>query len=151
MRMTAKADYALRAGAELAAAAAGPVKGGRLATAQGIPVKFLERILTDLRRAGIVRSLRGAEGGYWLARDAAAVTLADVIRAVDGPLAEIRGGRPEDTTYQGAATTLQDVWIALRASERAILEAVTLADVASGSLPASVLRLTRDPEAWLPH
>lgn len=151
MRMTAKVDYALRAGAELAAASEGPVKGERLAAAQDIPLKFLERILTDLRRAGIVRSQRGAEGGYWLARDAAAVSLADVIRAVEGPLAEIRGGRPEDVSYQGAATTLRDVWIALRASERAILESVTLADLAAGALPKSVLAYTADPEAWLPH
>ncbi|MGH3665777.1 MAG: RrF2 family transcriptional regulator [Egibacteraceae bacterium] len=148
MRLTAKAEYALRAGAELAAAAGHPLKGDQVAATQGIPAKFLERILNDLRRAGIVRSRRGADGGYWLARDADQVTLADVIRAVEGPLAEIRGDRPEHVSYSGAAAALTDVWIALRANERKVLESITLADVASGDLPAAIVELTSDPDAW---
>jgi len=148
MRLTARADYALRATAELAAAGPGPVKGDRIAALQGIPVKFLESILAQLRRADIVRSQRGADGGYWLARPAGEVSLAQVIRAVEGPLINVRGRRPEDVAYGGAAASLQEVWIALRANERAILESVTLAHVASGELPARVEELVEDPAAW---
>jgi Rrf2 family protein len=151
MRVSAKADYALRAGAELAAAAGGPLKGERIAQAQGIPLKFLENILLDLRHAGLVHSQRGAEGGYWLARPAAEVSLADVIRAVEGPIANVRGVRPEQVEYAGAAEALRDVWVALRASMRAVLEDVTLADLAGARLPTEVLELTQDPEAWQPH
>ena len=151
MRMTAKVDYALRACAELAAAPPGPVKGDQVAAAQDIPGKFLARILADLRRAGIVRSQRGSDGGYWLARQAGEISLADIIRAIEGPLAEIRGDRPETLSYHGAAATLQNVWIALRASERAILEQVTLAHLAGAKLPKAVADLVGDPEAWLPH
>jgi Rrf2 family protein len=152
MRVSAKADYALRAGVELAAAVGeGPVKGDRIAQSQGIPLKFLENILLDLRHAGLVQSQRGAEGGYWLARDAAEISLADVIRAVEGPIANVRGVRPEQVEYAGAAVPLQDVWIALRASMRAVLEEVTLADLAGGHLPAGVAQLTSDPDAWQPH
>src|SRR5262249_19827689 len=131
MRVSAKVDYALRACAELAAAAgSGPVKGERIAQAQGIPLKVLVNILLDLRHAGLVHRQRGAEGGYWLARPAAEVSLADVIRAVEGPIANVRGVRPEQVEYAGAAETLRDVWVALRASMRAVLEDVTLADLA---------------------
>ena len=152
MRVSAKVDYALRACVELAAAAGdGPVKGERIAQAQGVPLKFLENILLDLRHAGLVHSQRGAEGGYWLARPAAAVSLADVIRAVEGPIANVRGVRPEQVEYDGAARPLQDVWIALRASMRAVLEDVTLADLAAGRLPEPVLELTRSADAWEPH
>jgi len=151
MRVSAKADYALRAGAELAAAAGGPLKGERIAQAQGIPLKFLENILLDLRHAGLVHSQRGAEGGYWLARPAAEVSLADVIRAVEGPIANVRGVRPEQVEYAGAAEALRDVWVALRASMRAVLEDVTLADLAGARLPTEVIELTQDPEAWQPH
>jgi Rrf2 family protein len=151
VRLTAKADYAIRAAAELAAAGEGPVKGERLASAQEIPPKFLENILLDLKRAGLIRSQRGAEGGYWLARAADEITLADVIRAVEGPLANVRGTRPEELEYGGAAASLREVWIALRASLRSVLEQVTLADLAKGDLPASVLALTHDPEAWVSH
>ncbi|HEY5295362.1 MAG TPA: Rrf2 family transcriptional regulator [Gaiellaceae bacterium] len=151
MRVSAKADYAIRAAIELARAGEGPVKGDAIAQAQEIPPNFLENILADLRNAGLVASRRGAEGGYWLARPAAEVTLADVIRAVDGPLANVRGVRSEQVTYTGSAQPLRDVWIAVRASLRGVLEQVTLADLASGELPASVRKLTADPDAWAPH
>jgi len=152
VRVSAKADYALRACIELAAAEGeGHVKGERIAQAQEVPLKFLENILGDLRHAGLVRSQRGAEGGYWLARPAAEITLAEIIRAVEGPLANVRGVRPDAVEYQGAAEPLKEVWIAVRASLRSVLEAVTLADVASGELPAVVRDLVSDPEAWAPH
>jgi len=149
MRISARADYAVRAAVELAAAGEGPTKGEAIAQAQAIPLKFLENILGDLRHAGIVRSQRGAEGGYWLARPAADVTIADVIRAVDGPLASVHGGRPEDVAYEGAAAPLVQVWIAVRASLRSVVERVTLADVAAAHLPARVVKLAEDPEAWV--
>jgi Rrf2 family protein len=149
MRISARADYAVRAAVELAAAGDGPTKGDVLARAQDIPVKFLENILGDLRHAGIVRSQRGTEGGYWLARPASQITVADVIRAVEGPLASVRGGRPEDVEYAGAAEPLAQVWIAVRASLRAVVERVTLADIAAGRLPPRVVELAEDPEAWV--
>ena len=152
MRVSAKADYALRACVELAATeGGGPVKGDRIAQAQEIPLKFLENILGDLRQAGLVRSQRGMEGGYWLAKPAAEISLAEVIRAVDGPLANVRGVRPESLEYAGSSEPLRDVWIAVRASLRSVLEEVTLADVASAELPSAVRDLTADPEAWAPH
>jgi Rrf2 family protein len=151
VRLSAKADYAIRAAVELAAAGEGAVKGERIASAQEIPPKFLENILLDLKQAGLVASRRGAEGGYWLARPAAAISLADVIRAVEGPLANVRGARPEDLDYHGAAASLKQVFVAMRANLRAVLEQVTLADVAAGELPASVAALTDDPDAWVPH
>jgi Rrf2 family protein len=129
MRISARADYALRAAAELAAAGGGPVKGDALATSQSIPHKFLENILADLRHARLVRSQRGADGGYWLAQPAEDISLADVIRAVEGPIATVRGARPEDTSYTGAATGLRDVWIELRTSMRGVLETTSLADL----------------------
>jgi len=122
-----------------------------LATAQQIPSKFLENILSELRHAGLLYSQRGADGGYWLARPAAEITLAEVIRAVDGPLANVRGHRPEMIDYWGAAKRLSEVWIAVRASMRAVLEVVTLADLVDGRLPPSVLDLALDPDAWQPH
>ncbi len=148
MRVSAKADYALRAAAELAAAGGGPVKREAMSSAQNIPPKFLENILSDLRQARLLRSQRGADGGYWLARPADEITIADVMRAVDGPLVGIRGERPEDVEYGGAAESLQTVWIALRANLRAVVERTTIADLASGKLPTEVKRLARDPEAW---
>jgi len=152
MRVSAKADYALRAAIELAAhAEERPLKGERIAQAQEIPLKFLENILVELRHAGIVSSRRGAEGGYLLARPAEEVTVADVIRAVEGPIANVRGLGPETVEYAGAAEPLRDVWIAVRANLRAVLEQVTLADLASGQLPEDVVELTRDPEAWARH
>ena len=133
MRVSAKVDYALRATAELAAAPPGPVKGERLASSQQIPLNFLENILLELRRSGIVASQRGAEGDYWLAKPPAEVTVADVIRAVEGPIATVRGARPEDIGYTGAATALRDVWIELRTSMRGVLESTTLADLVARS------------------
>jgi Rrf2 family protein len=149
VRITAKADYAVRAAVELAAASDGPTKGDAIAKAQGIPLKFLENILGDMRHAGIVRSQRGADGGYWLARDPKEISVADVIRAVEGPLASIRGEPPEEIDYGGAAVELQRVWIAVRSSLRSVVERVTLADIAAGKLPARVEKLASDPEAWL--
>ena len=133
MRISAKVDYALRAMTELAAAPPGPLKGERIATAQAIPPKFLESILLELRHAGLVHSQRGAEGGYRLARPADEISLADVIRAVEGPLASIRGVRPDDVTYSGTATALREVWLELRTALRGVLEETTLADVVARS------------------
>jgi Rrf2 family protein len=149
VKISAKSDYALRAAAVLATADGGPVKGEMLATSQAIPQKFLENILADLRQAGLVRSQRGAEGGYWLARPANEISVADVIRAVDGPLASVRGQRPEDVAYEGPAKPLQEVWIAVRASLRGVVEHVTLADLAAGELPQEIQDLARDPDAWV--
>jgi Rrf2 family protein len=154
LQVSAKTDYALRAAAELARVAAegrGPMKGEWISESQNIPKKFMENILHDLKRAGIVRTRRGASGGYWLARPAEEIFLADVIRAVEGPLANVRGEWPEEVEYAGAAEALREVWIAVRANLRAVLESVTLADVADGTLPEPVTRLTRDPEAWVHH
>jgi Rrf2 family protein len=154
LQVSAKTDYALRAAAELARASAegtGPVKGEWISEAQGIPKKFMENILHDLKRAGIVRTRRGASGGYWLARPAEEIALAEIIRAVEGPLANVRGEWPEAVEYPGAAEALQQVWIAVRANLRAVLEAVTLADIAEGNLPKPVTVLTQDPEAWVHH
>ena len=152
MRVSAKADYALRATIELAAAAAsgaGPVKREQLAAAQEIPLKFLESVLLELKHVGIVRSHRGASGGYSLGRDASEITVADVIRAVEGPMANVRGERPERVRYPGSAAPLREVWIAVRASLRSLLEATTIADIVAGRLPEHVLDLTREPEAWV--
>ena len=151
MRVSAKVDYALRACAELAAAGDGPVKGDRLAQAQQIPLKFLENILLDLKHAGLVQSQRGAEGGYWLSLSPEEISLAEVIRAVEGPIANVRGLRPEQVEYAGAAAPLRDVWIAVRANLRGVLEVVTLADLAAGRLPDEVAAIAADPDAWLPH
>src|SRR5918996_2896242 len=152
MRVSAKTDYALRAAVELAAAPEGtPVKGERLATSQSIPLRFLENILLQLRHAGIVESRRGAEGGYRLAKPAADVALADVIRAIDGPLAGVSGARPETLGFDGVAEPMRDVWIAVPASLRSGLEQITLADVVGGELPAHVRELLADEDAWQPH
>ncbi len=151
MRISAKVDYALRACTELAVAPDGPTKGDRIAAAQAIPIKFLENILSELRHAGLVQSQRGVEGGYWLARPASEISLADVLRVVEGPLANVRGGRPEDVEYEGAAEHLREVWIAVRASLRTVLETTTVADLANGDLPPQVKALTTDPEAWSSH
>src|SRR5215210_3479147 len=147
MRLSARVDYALRAMAELAAASA-PRTVEQLAAAQRIPSKYLENILGELRRGGLLRSQRGPDGGHRLARPAEAISIADVIRALDGELANVRGSRPEHLAYTGAAAALQQVWIALRASERSILESVTLAHVSSGELPEFVSTLVANPAAW---
>jgi Rrf2 family protein len=155
LQVPAKTDYALRAAAELAQATnegAEPVKGEYISESQGIPKKFMENILHDLKRAGLVRTRRGASGGYWLARPPEEIVLADVIRAVEGPLANVRGEYPESVEYPpGAAEALREVWIAVRANLRAVLESVTLADLADGTLPKPVTKLTQDPEAWIHH
>jgi Rrf2 family protein len=148
VRTTAKADYAVRAAVELAAVG-GLVNAEQIAEAQHIPVNFLENILRDLRRAGIVESRRGQAGGYALARPAEEVSIADVIRAVEGPLANVRGQAPEQLEYPGSAEKLREVWVALRANVRLVLEQVSLADVAGGELPAHVEELTRDADAWV--
>jgi Rrf2 family protein len=153
MRITAKVDYAVRSATELAAhqrdqGARVPMKGDAVATAQAIPVRFLESILAELRRAGIVGSQRGSDGGYWLARPADEVTVADVIRAVEGPLADVHGAPPEETVYEGAAAELQRVWIATRVALREVLEATTLADIAGGDLPAGVAERAERPDGW---
>lgn len=150
MQVNAKVDYALRALAELAQAGGGPVKAEAIAGAQAIPLKFLENIMLELRHAGIVNSQRGAvRGGYSLARPPEQIRLADVIRVVDGPLANVRGMSPEKLEYAGAATGLRDVWIALRANMRAVLESVTIADLQNGDLPATIRELTEAPDAWV--
>ena len=151
MRVSAKADYAIRAMVELAAEGGGPVKADRISHAQEIPTKFLENIMSDLRNAGLVRSQRGTDGGYWLAKPAREIDLAQVIRAVDGPLANVRGYRSEEISYSGSAEPLRDVWVAVRASLRRVLEAVTLADVAAGQLPPEISELVSDQDAWQPH
>ena len=148
VKVSAKSDYAVRALLELADAGDGPVKGERLAQTQAIPLKFLENILIDLRHAGIVRSQRGADGGYWLARGPDSISVGEVIRAVDGPLASVRGEAPEDLDYDGAAENLQAVWIAVRASLRSVVDELTLADVVAGRLPADIKRLIEAPDAW---
>lgn len=152
MRISAKTDYAIRATVELAAlGGTAPVKAEQLASAQDIPLRFLLNILVELKRAGIVVSQRGSEGGYQLGRPAASIRLADVIRAVEGPLAQVGDHRPEDLTYWGASRCLQEVWVAVRANLRAVLEEVSLADVATGSLPGSVRDLAQRPGSWEPH
>ncbi|MGB2712014.1 MAG: Rrf2 family transcriptional regulator [Conexibacter sp.] len=150
MRISAKTDYAVRAAVELAVAIDDehPLKSERIATAQAIPLRFLENILMQLRQAGIVVSRRGADGGYRLARPAGEITIADVIRAIDGPLAGVGGERPEKLEFPGAAAPLRDVWVAVRASLRDVLEHVTLAQLAEGELPDAVSAHTRDPDAW---
>ena len=129
----------------------GAATSEQLANSQGLPVKFLGAIMSELRRAGLVTSQRGSEGGYRLGRPAADISVADVMRALDGPLAEVRGLRPEATTYAGAAVHLQDVWVAVRASLRSVLETVSLEDVVRGRLPRAVARLTAEPGAWAPR
>src|SRR3954447_18129267 len=162
MRVSAKVDYAVRAAVELAAAGGDLVKGEQLSAAPNISLKFLENILIELRQAGLIRSQRGPEGGYWLGPSAAQISVADVIRAVEGPLASVRGegpqgpdhagprGRPEAVDYAGSAESLQRVWIALRGAMRDVLDTVTLADLAKSSLPAAVEKRAKDPDSWAP-
>jgi Rrf2 family protein len=149
VRVSAKADYAVRAAAELAAAGEGPVKGERLAEAQDIPLQFLEHILLELKHNGIVRARRGAKGGYWLAKPADQVTVAEIVRAVEGPIAHVQSSPPEAIEYSGNSSHLQEVWIAVRASIRLVLEEVTLADLVSGELPETVKDLAASPDAWV--
>lgn len=147
MRISAKEDYAIRATIELAVANGGTIKRERIAEAQGIPAPFLENILLQLKRAEIVDAQRGAEGGFRLARPASEISVADVIRAVSGPMATVRGVRPQAVDYAGSAEPLRDLWLAVRASLRGVLENVTLADLASGKLPARIRKLAEAPSA----
>jgi Rrf2 family protein len=152
MRVSAKADYAVRAMIELAssgAAETSPAKGEGLAAAQKIPMRFLENILGELRVHGLVQSRRGSDGGYWLAREPDDVTLAEIIRAVEGPLATVRGEGPDEIEYRGASQPLREVWLALRVNIRQVLESVTLADVVDGSLPEPIGTLAQHPDATL--
>lgn len=149
MHITTRVDYAVRALVEIAGRPdEGGVKADTVARAQAIPAKVLETVFAELRRAGLVHSRRGPDGGYWLARPAAEITVADVIRAVEGPLASVRGEPPEDVTYSGSAESLQRVWIAVRVSLRTVLEGVSIGDIASGDLPGFVFGATADPKAW---
>ena len=151
MHISAKAEYATRALLTLAAADGEPMTAEQMAVAQGIPVKFLENILVDLRRGGFVRSQRGNAGGYRLSRPPDDISVADVLRQMDGPLAEVRGSRPEQSSYEGPAEHLQEVWVAARAALRSVLEHVTLADVVRGKLPARIAKMAADPDAWSVH
>lgn len=151
MQISAKTDYAIRALLNLAAHEPELVKVDEIVKEQGLPRKFVEAILGELRRAGLVRSQRGAEGGYALARPAEEISIGSVLRAVDGPLAEVRGLRPHETEYQGVATHLPEVWVAVRSSLRKVLDETTLAQVLSGKLPAHVRKLNDAPDAWLPR
>jgi|SRR5579871_869874 len=146
--ISAKADYAVRALLTLAASGGGPLRGEVLAREQGMPKKFLENTLTTLRRAGLLETQRGTDGGYRLARPADQITIADIMRPLDGPLAEVRGEKPEEAVYAGAAAHLRDVWVAVRAALRDVLETVTLADVVAGTLPPVVQELLDRPGAW---
>jgi Rrf2 family protein len=150
--ISAKVDYATRALLAVAAAEAQspPVAltGEGVAESQKLPTKYVENILVDLRRAGFVRAQRGAVGGYRLARPADQIAIADIIRAIEGPLAEVRGERPDQMRYEGAASHLQHVWIGVRAALRSVLEKVTLADVLRGEFPPHVRKLIDDPDAW---
>jgi Rrf2 family protein len=152
VHISAQADYAVRALLVMAADPDGKAITGReIATRQKMPVKFVENTLVALRSSGLVTSQRGVGGGFRLGRPAAAISIADVVRAVDGPLAHVRGERPETTAYEPPAEHLQRVWIAVRATIRSVLEHVTLADVVAGSLPPDIVRLSEDPDAWRPH
>jgi len=151
MRVSAKVDYAVRAAAELAASSEGPVTGEQLAESQDIPLQFLEHILLELKHAGIVRARRGSKGGYWLAKPSDTITIADVVRAVEGPIAHVQSAPPESIEYRGNAQHLQEVWIAVRANLRAVVEHVTLADLVSGNLPPVVAELADSPDAWAPR
>jgi Rrf2 family protein len=149
VKVTAKAEYAVRAMLELATTEEDLLKGERIARSQDIPLKFLENILVDLRHADLVHAQRGAEGGYRLAREPAEITLGQVIRAVEGPLASVRGEPPERMDYEGSSENLQRVWIAVRASLRSVLDDLTLGDVVAGRMPDHVRRLTEAPDAWI--
>ena len=151
MQISAKSDYAVRALLSLAEHAPDLVKVDVVVGEQGLPRKFVEVILGELRRAGLVRSQRGADGGYALNKPAAEITIGSVIRAVDGPLAEVRGLRPHETTYAGVAEHLPQVWVAVRAAIRSVLDETTLEDVRTGKLPAHVLAMVQAPDAWLPR
>lgn len=149
MRVSAKADYAVRAAVELAGAGEASLTAEVIAGRQDIPMSFLQKILHELRVGGLVASQRGPEGGHRLARPAEKITVADILRAVEGPLAAVRGEAPESLHYRGAAEPLQEVWIALRSNMREVLEGVTLADLARARLPRRIATLAHKPESWV--
>ena len=151
MQITARVDYAIRALLEVSASEPARVSRDALAAAQDIPPRYLEAVLLDLRRAGILVGHRGSTGGYSMGRPATEITVADVARAVDGPLALVQGQRPEHVSYTGSSTNLHELWIGLRAAVRSVMEAVTIADLGSGTLPPAVRLLVDDPDAWLPR
>jgi Rrf2 family protein len=149
VEISARAEYAVRALAELAKAGGGPLTVAQVAAAQDIPARFLQSILLRLRQRSLLHSQRGAEGGYRLARPPEEISLADILRAVDGPLAAVRGERPESVRYDGSAEPLAEVWLALRVSMRHVVEEVTLEDLVNGPLPPHVAKLIDNPDAWL--
>jgi Rrf2 family protein len=151
VQISAKTDYAVRALLSLAAHAPDRISAGVVVDEQALPLKFIEGILGDLRRAGLVRTQRGVGGGYSLSRPAGEITLGAVLRAVDGPLAEVHGLRPDETSYSGVAVHLSDVWVAVRASLREVLDQTTVEQVLTGELPPHVRKLVDLPEAWLPR
>lgn len=151
MRVTAKVEYAVRAATQMARTATGAHSARSIAETAQLPLQFTENILADLRRGGLVSTKRGVDAGYLLARPAEAITVADIIRAVEGPLADVHGVRPEELEYEPGNEALQHLWIAVRANLRTVLEHVTLAHLASGKLPKAVTAIAADPEAWLPH
>jgi Rrf2 family protein len=151
MQVSARGDYAVRAALGLAAAYPHTVSAQAIAAEQAMPHKFLEAVLSDLRRAGLIRGRRGADGGYVLARPPSEITIGTVLRAADGPLAAVRGIRPEEVSYAGTAEHLQQLWIAVRAALRGVVDEVSLADVVRGQLPARVRKLTTAPDAWQPR
>jgi Rrf2 family protein len=147
--ISAKVDYATRVLLTLAASDGAPIRGEALAREQGLPIRFVENTLVELRRAGLVTSHRGAEGGYRLGRPANQISVADIIRTLEGPLAEVHGLRPDQRSYEGPAEHLQDVWVALRAAMRSVLETVTLDQIVKNKLPARVAKLVSDPDSWV--
>lgn len=151
VQISARGDYAVRAALSLAQAYPALMSAQAIAQEQDMPRKFLEAVLADLRRAGVVRAQRGAEGGYTLSHPPRDVAIGQIIRAVDGPLAGVRGLRPEETQYTGAAENLPNLWVAVRAAVREVLDEVSLADLISGRMPAHVRKLTTRPDAWQPR
>jgi Rrf2 family protein len=151
VQISARGEYAVRATLELAAAYPSTLSAQALADAQELPRKFLEAILADLRRGGVVLSVRGAEGGYSLTRPPQQTHIGDVLRAVEGPLAGVRGHRPEQTSYSGTAEHLPTLWVAVRAAIRNVVDEVSLSDMLAGDLPEAVLALTKAPDAWQPR
>ncbi|HYN94745.1 MAG TPA: Rrf2 family transcriptional regulator [Pilimelia sp.] len=151
MQISARGDYAVRAALSLAASYPALLSAQTISQQQELPHKFLEAVLADLRRAGLVRAQRGAEGGYTLTQPPAEISVGQVLRAVDGPLAGVRGMRPEETKYDGAAENLPWLWVAVRAAVRDVVDEVNLAELVTGRMPARVRKLTTRPDAWQPR
>jgi Rrf2 family protein len=151
VQISARGDYAVRATLELAAAYPATISAQALADAQGLPRKFLEAVLADLRRSGVIQAVRGADGGYLLSAPPSETTIGMVLRAVDGPLAGVRGHRPEQTSYVGTSSHLPRVWVAVRSAVRSVVDEVSLAEVVTGDLPETVEQLTTAPDAWQPR